>query len=96
MSPEMCPALRVDQSSYTELLREARKVPGVKKVFVRSGVRFDYLLADRNSDFLEELCEHHVSGQLKVAPEHVSDNVLRLMVSPAAVHTKSSAKPTGK
>lgn len=84
MSPEMCPALRVDQSSYTELLREARKVPGVKKVFVRSGVRFDYLLADRNSDFLEELCEHHVSGQLKVAPEHVSDNVLRLMGKPGS------------
>ena len=59
-----------------------RDIPGVKKVFIRSGIRFDYLLADRKNEFLRELCEHHVSGQLKVAPEHVSDQVLALMGKP--------------
>ena len=56
--------------------------PGSEKVFIRSGIRFDYLLADRKNEFLRELCEHHVSGQLKVAPEHVSDQVLALMGKP--------------
>ena len=64
------------------LLKKLRNVPGVKKVFIRSGIRFDYLLADRKKEFLRELCEYHVSGQLKVAPEHVSDQVLSLMGKP--------------
>lgn len=75
-----CPALKPDHTDYLALLRRLRAIPGVKKVFVRSGVRFDYLLLDpRGDDFLRELCEHHVSGQLKVAPEHSSDRVLSLM-----------------
>lgn len=75
-----CPALKPDHTDYLALLRRLRAVPGVKKVFVRSGIRFDYLMLDPNGDeFLRELCEHHVSGQLKVAPEHSSDRVLSLM-----------------
>jgi hypothetical protein len=74
-----CPHLKADHADYLALLRRLRAVPGVKKVFVRSGIRFDYLLSDpSHSEFLRELCAHHVSGQLKVAPEHVSDGVLRL------------------
>ena len=82
--PEPCPSLKPDHSDYLELLRKLRSMPGVKKVFVRSGVRFDYLLADSRSgdEFLEELCRHHISGQLKVAPEHVSDRVLAHMGKP--------------
>jgi len=72
-----------DHSDYIELLRKLRAVPGVKKVFIRSGIRFDYLLADKNGQrFLDELCRHHVSGQLRVAPEHVSNHVLDLMGKP--------------
>lgn len=80
--PKPCENLRADHSDYMELLKELREIPGVKKVFIRSGIRFDYLLADKDDRFLEELCRYHVSGQLKVAPEHISDNVLRLMGKP--------------
>ena len=80
--PKPCPNLQVDHSDYLELLRKLRALPRVKKVFIRSGIRFDYLLADSDDTFLYELCKYHVSGQLKVAPEHVSDNVLRLMGKP--------------
>ncbi len=80
--PEPCKNLDTDHREYMELLKKLRKIPGVKKVFVRSGVRFDYALADKNDDFLNELCRYHVSGILKVAPEHVSDHVLRLMRKP--------------
>ena len=66
-----------------ELLRKLRALPGIKKVFIRSGIRFDYLMADKDDRFFTELCEHHVSGQLKVAPEHVSPNVLRYMGKPS-------------
>ena len=80
--PTPCKRINADHSDYVSLLRKLRKLPGVKKVFVRSGIRFDYLLADKKQDFLRELCEHHVSGQLKVAPEHVSDAVLDKMGKP--------------
>ncbi len=80
--PKPCARLEADHSDYVKLLRKLRALPGVKKVFIRSGIRFDYVLADRDDTFLRELCEHHVSGQLRVAPEHVSDNVLRLMGKP--------------
>lgn len=80
--PEPCKNLRADHSDYIELLRKLREIPKVKKVFIRSGIRFDYLLADKNRRFLRELCEHHVSGQLKVAPEHVADAVLSRMGKP--------------
>ena len=80
--PAPCKNINADHSDYISLLRKLRKLPGVKKVFVRSGIRFDYLLADKNRLFLKELCEHHVSGQLKVAPEHVSDAVLDKMGKP--------------
>jgi len=82
LAPEPCPSLEVDHRDYIGVLRAVRAVPGVKKAFVRSGVRFDYLMADKDHTFLRELAEHHVSGQLKVAPEHVSDRVLRLMGKP--------------
>ncbi|MHB1453105.1 MAG: YgiQ family radical SAM protein [Saccharofermentanales bacterium] len=84
LSPEMCPKLEVSHKDYLEVLRRVRAVPGVKKVFVRSGVRFDYVMADPDRTFLHELCSYHISGQLKVAPEHVSENVLRLMGKPGA------------
>ena len=80
--PEPCPNLEVDHSDYLALLRKLRSLPGVKKVFIRSGIRFDYLMADRDDTFFRELVEHHVSGQLKVAPEHISDAVLRMMGKP--------------
>lgn len=80
--PAPCKNLDADHSDYVSLLKKLRDIPGVKKVFIRSGIRFDYLLADRKNEFLRELCEHHVSGQLKVAPEHVSDQVLALMGKP--------------
>ena len=80
--PEPCRNLDADHSDYVSLLKKLREVPGVKKVFIRSGIRFDYLLADRKQEFLRELCEYHVSGQLKVAPEHVSAPVLSLMGKP--------------
>ncbi len=80
--PKPCPNLKADHSDYISLLRKLRVIPGVKKVFIRSGIRFDYVLADPNQSFLKELCEYHVSGQLKVAPEHVSDAVLAKMGKP--------------
>ena len=82
MYPDLCPNMDVDHSDYLQLLREVRSLPGVKKVFVRSGIRFDYVLADHDKTFLPELCKYHVSGQLRVAPEHISDNVLREMGKP--------------
>lgn len=80
--PKPCKNLRADHSDYISLLRKLREIPKVKKVFIRSGIRFDYLLADHDREFLKELCEHHVSGQLKVAPEHISDQVLKRMGKP--------------
>ena len=82
--PEPCKNLRADHSDYIALLRKLRALPKVKKVFIRSGIRFDYVLADKKSTFLEELCRYHVSGQLKVAPEHVSDPVLACLGKPKA------------
>ena len=82
--PKPCPSLRIGQHSYLELLRKARQVPGVKKVFVRSGVRYDYALMDPDRSFIDELVKYHVSGQLKVAPEHVSKNALEAMGKPPA------------
>ena len=80
--PKPCPNLKVDHRDYIKLLKELRDIPKVKKVFIRSGIRFDYVVADKSDAFLEELCRYHVSGQLKVAPEHVSDDVLTLMGKP--------------
>ena len=80
--PKPCSNLNADHSDYVKLLRRLRSIPKVKKVFIRSGIRFDYLLAEQGQTFLKELCEHHVSGQLKVAPEHVSDPVLEKMGKP--------------
>lgn len=77
--PKPCPQLDTDHSDYLRLLRELRALPGIKKVFIRSGIRYDYLLAGKYREFLRELCEHHVSGQLKVAPEHVSAPVIEAM-----------------
>ena len=82
--PEPCKNLRADHSDYIALLRKLRALPKVKKVFIGSGIRFDYVLADKKSTFLEELCRYHVSGQLKVAPEHVSDPVLACLGKPKA------------
>ena len=81
--PKPCPNLDSSHSDYISLLKKLRQIPGVKKVFIRSGIRFDYVLAEKDGRFLRELCEHHVSGQLKVAPEHISDNVLRMMGKPS-------------
>ena len=80
--PEPCKNLKADHKDYLSLLRKLRKIPKVKRVFIRSGIRFDYLLADPDRTFLKELCEYHVSGQLKVAPEHISDKVLQKMGKP--------------
>ena len=80
--PAPCKNLIADHSDYIALLRKLRKLPGVKKVFIRSGIRFDYLMCDKDKTFLRELCEHHVSGQLKVAPEHIADAVLERMGKP--------------
>ena len=81
--PSPCKNLLADHSDYISLLKKLRTLPKVKKVFIRSGIRFDYVLADKDNDFLKELCMYHVSGQLRVAPEHVSDNVLHLMGKPS-------------
>lgn len=81
--PKPCKNLTVDHMDYLELLHELRALPSVKKVFIRSGIRFDYLLADPDDTFFMELVEHHVSGQLKVAPEHISDAVLSKMGKPS-------------
>lgn len=82
--PDPCKNLKADHRDYLKLLRKLREIPKVKKVFIRSGIRFDYLLADKERTFLRELCQHHVSGQLKVAPEHISDAVLEKMGKPKA------------
>ncbi len=81
--PKPCKNLIADHRDYRELLKRLRNLPGVKKVFVRSGIRFDYVLADPDTSFLRDLCTYHVSGQLKVAPEHVSDKVLEKMGKPS-------------
>lgn len=81
--PEPCKNIKADHKDYVRLLRRLKKLPGVKKVFVRSGIRFDYVMADRDDTFLRELCQDHISGQLRVAPEHVSDVVLRAMGKPS-------------
>ncbi len=80
--PSPCKNLKVSHEDYIALLRKLRELPKVKKVFVRSGIRFDYLMADKSRAFLRELCKYHISGQLKVAPEHVSDDVLKMMGKP--------------
>ncbi len=80
--PKPCNNLKVDHRDYIELLRKLRKIPGVKKVFVRSGIRFDYALLDGSDDFITEISKYHVSGQLRVAPEHISDQVLKRMGKP--------------
>ncbi len=83
LSPVPCKQLRVTHEDYLELLRKLRALPKVKKVFVRSGIRFDYAMLDSDHTFIRELVEHHVSGQLKVAPEHISDSVLSIMGKPS-------------
>ena len=80
--PSPCKNMEVDHKDYVSLLRKLKKLPKVKKVFVRSGIRFDYVMADPDDTFLKELCEDHISGQLRVAPEHISDPVLKAMGKP--------------
>lgn len=79
LGTDPCPNLIVDHSDYVELLRKLRAIPGIKKIFIRSGLRFDYMVMDKDKTFLEELCKYHISGQLKVAPENVSNKMLGLM-----------------
>lgn len=81
--PTPCKNLTVDHKDYVRLLRKLQEIPKVKKVFIRSGIRFDYVMADHDDTFLRELCQNHISGQLRVAPEHISDNVLKLMGKPS-------------
>ncbi len=83
LAPEKCPAVKVDHSDYLSLLRKLRTLPKIKKVFIRSGIRFDYLVYDKDETFFKELVQHHVSGQLKVAPEHCSNAVLKRMGKPS-------------
>ena len=83
LAPEPCPNLRVTHERYVGLLRKLRAIPGVKKVFIRSGIRFDYALYDKDHTFIRELAEYHTSGQLRLAPEHVCDDVLRVMGKPS-------------
>ena len=91
--PEPCKNMKIDHTKYLNLLRKLRNLDGVKKVFIRSGIRFDYLMADRDDTFFRELLKYHVSGQLKVAPEHISDNVLRHMGKPKnSVYNEFSEK----
>lgn len=82
LAPTVCPAVKVTHDDYLSLLRELRALPKIKKVFIRSGIRFDYLIADQNEEFFKELVNHHISGQLKVAPEHCSNRVLKKMGKP--------------
>lgn len=81
--PNPCKNLKVSHKKYLELLRKVRNIPNVKKVFIRSGIRYDYAIYDKNDEFIKEICKHHISGQLKVAPEHISDNVLKNMGKPS-------------
>ncbi|MGN0170269.1 MAG: YgiQ family radical SAM protein [Lachnospiraceae bacterium] len=91
--PEPCKNLTVDHSDYLALLRKIRALPGVKKVFIRSGIRFDYVMYDKDDTFLKELCQYHISGQLKVAPEHISDPVLAMLGKPKhSVYTRFCQK----
>ena len=83
LDPSPCKNLNVDHTDYVSLLRKVRQIPGVKKAFVRSGIRYDYVMADKDNTFMRELIKHHVSGQLKVAPEHVAEEVLYYMQKPA-------------
>lgn len=83
VSPTPCKNLVVSHSEYLSLLKKMRQLPGIKKVFIRSGIRYDYLIYDKDTSFFEELCKYHVSGQLKVAPEHISDRVLKQMGKPS-------------
>jgi len=83
LHPTKCAQLRVTHEEYLDILRTLRKMENVKKVFVRSGIRYDYLMYDKDDTFFRELVQHHISGQLKVAPEHVSDNVLSYMQKPS-------------
>lgn len=85
LAPTPCPNLDADHSDYLKLLRKLRAIPGIKKVFVRSGIRYDYMLEDKNSEFFSELVKYHISGQLKVAPEHCIDSVLDYMGKPHIV-----------
>ena len=80
--PKPCPNLKVTHKKYLDLLRKVRAIPGIKKVFIRSGIRYDYLISDKDDEFFGELIQHHISGQLKVAPEHISENVLKYMGKP--------------
>ena len=82
MFPKPCKNLIIDHTEYLSLLKKVRQLPGIKKVFIRSGIRYDYLIHDPNESFFKELCEHHISGQLKVAPEHVVPRVLNQMGKP--------------
>lgn len=90
--PKPCANLTVEHTDYISLLRKLRKLPNVKKVFIRSGIRFDYCMADKDDTFIKELCQHHISGQLRVAPEHISDNVLKLMGKPSSKVYKAFLK----
>lgn len=91
--PEPCKNIEISHKEYLTLLRKLRQIEGVKKVFIRSGIRFDYLINDKDDTFFRELCEYHVSGQLKVAPEHITDNVLKYMGKPKnSVYNKFSDK----
>ena len=80
--PEPCPNIDADHSDYIELLAKLRALPGIKKVFIRSGIRYDYMLADKKQDFLDVLCRYHISGLLKIAPEHIAPPVLKRMGKP--------------
>lgn len=82
LAPEPCSQLNADHSDYLQLLRKLRSIPGIKKIFIRSGIRYDFLLQDKNGEFFAELVKHHVSGQLKVAPEHCVSHVLDYMGKP--------------
>ena len=82
LAPTPCPNLKVDHTEYLAMLRKMREIKGVKKVFIRSGIRYDYLIEDKNDEFMKELIAHHISGQLKVAPEHASNRVLDYMGKP--------------
>ena len=91
--PSPCKQMKIDHTEYLDILRAVRGLPKVKKVFIRSGIRYDYVMADKSEVFLEELCRHHVSGTLKVAPEHISKKVLsRMRKPPAEVFTAFSKK----
>ena len=92
LAPQRCKNLEVDHSEYLSILRKMRAIKGIKRVFIRSGIRFDYLMADPDRTFFEELCKYHISGQLKVAPEHCSATVLELMGKPYIKSYKEFAK----